>query len=275
VTPQKTHKTFDGLTQFWQHDSASTRTKMSYATFTPAGDVRGCVIFLAGLTCTPETFLIKAGAQKFLAAHRLMAFCPDTSPRGTQLPNEHDAWDFGAGASFYLDATTPGYRDHYLMERYITDEVHALVQSQFSIAADRICLMGHSMGGHGALTLGLRAPQKFRSLSAFAPIAHPSVAPWGEKAFAGYLGADRATWAAHDATALVKSGKRHPRGILVDQGTADEFLPTQLFPHDFIAACREANQPLGANLREGYDHSYYFISTFIEAHIAHHAAALS
>jgi S-formylglutathione hydrolase len=269
---KKSHKSFDGLTQFWQHDSVSTGTPMQFSTFIPNGGARGCVFFLAGLTCTPENFIVKAGAQKFLAEHGLMVVCPDTSPRGLQLPGEHDAYDFGSGAGFYLDATTPGYADHYRMDRYVSQELHHLIQEQFAV--ERISIMGHSMGGHGALVLGLRSPRKFRCISAFAPIVHPSAVPWGEKAFTGYLGNDRASWSAYDATRLIDSGKRHPVEILVDQGTADEFLETQLRPADFSHACAKAGQPLSLRLRDGYDHSYYFISTFIESHLAFHAAAL-
>jgi S-formylglutathione hydrolase len=271
---KKSHKTFAGLTQFWQHDAASTGTPMQFSTFIPGAAPRGCLIWLSGLTCTPENFIVKAGAQKFLAEHELMALCPDTSPRDLQLPHEHDDYDFGAGASFYVDATTPGYADHYRMDRYVTAELHQLIQSQFAIPPGRISIMGHSMGGHGALVLGLRAPDNFRSVSAFSPIAHPTAAPWGQKAFTGYLGPERQKWAAYDATELVASGKRHPHEILIDQGTADEFLETQLHPADFNRACSKASQPVTINLREGYDHSYYFISTFIQSHIAFHAAAM-
>jgi S-formylglutathione hydrolase len=269
---KKSHKTFAGLTQFWEHDSSSTGTPMQLSTFIPEGGARGCVIFLAGLTCTPENFIVKAGAQKFLAQHGLMVVCPDTSPRGLQLPHEHEAYDFGAGASFYVDATTPGYADHYRMDRYVTGELHALIQARFAV--DRISIMGHSMGGHGALALGLRSPEKFRSISAFSPIAHPSAVPWGQKAFTGYLGADPSKWAAYDATELMTSGRRHPHEILIDQGTADEFLESQLRPADFENACAKAGQSVTVNRRDGYDHSYYFIATYIEAHIAFHAAAL-
>ena len=279
LQPLKTHKTFKGLTQFWEHESSSTKTKMKFSTFTPAAasgsaaKPGGCVIWLSGLTCTDENFITKAGAQKYLAEKNLMVICPDTSPRALQLPHEHESYDFGSGASFYVDATTPGYRDHYRMETYVASELHTLIQSQFAIAADKISIMGHSMGGHGALTLGLLHPLKFKSVSAFSPIVNPVAAAWGEKAFRGYFGDDRSEWAKHDATELVKSGKRHPREILIDQGLGDEFYAKQLLTGNFVEAAGAAGQPVKANLREGYDHSYYFISTFIETHIAFHADA--
>ncbi len=271
----KTHKSFNGKTQFWAHDSVSTKTKMKFSTFIPDGNVSGCVIWLSGLTCTDENFITKAGAQKSLAELGLMVMCPDTSPRGLNLPQEHESWDFGSGASFYVDATTPGYKDHYRMETYIVDELHQLIQKEFKIPAGKISIFGHSMGGHGALTLGLRHPQKFASVSAFSPIVHPSKAPWGEKAFKGYFGDDTKEWALHDATELVKAGKRHPQSILVDQGGDDEFLAKgQLLTPDLAAACKEAGQKLELHMREGYDHSYYFISTFVENHIKFHAQVL-
>lgn len=274
LAPLKTHKTFEGLTQFWEHDSKQTGTKMKFSTFTPPGEVKGALIWLSGLTCTEENFITKAGAQKHLAEHRLMVIAPDTSPRGLNLPHEHDAYDFGSGAGFYVDATTPGYKDHYRMYTYISEEIYALIHDQFGIPKDRVSIMGHSMGGHGALVLGLREPGKFKSVSAFAPIANPVSAPWGVKAFSGYLGENRAAWAAYDATELVKGGRRHPHPILIDQGLKDEFYETQLLTRNFVSACEDAGQDLEANLLEGYDHSYYFISTFIGSHIAFHAKAL-
>ncbi len=274
LTSLKSHKTFEGLTQFWEHDSISTGTKMKFSTFLPRGPVRGALIWLSGLTCTDENFITKAGAQKYLSAAGLMVICPDTSPRGLQLPAEHDAYDFGSGASFYVNATTPGYRDHYQMESYIVSELHELVQTQFGVSKDRISLSGHSMGGHGALTLGLRHPEKFQTISAFSPIVNPVRAPWGIKAFEGYFGSGSGEGAKHDATELILSGAKHPKEILIDQGLADEFFEKQLMTANFTAACRSKNQPLAVNLREGYDHSYYFISTFIENHVKFHASNL-
>lgn len=270
----KSHKTFAGFTQFWEHDSNVTQTKMKFSTFIPEGEIRGAIFFLSGLTCTDENFITKAGAQKFLAEAGLMIVCPDTSPRGLNLPHEHEAYDFGSGAGFYVDATTPGYADHYRMYSYITEELYQLIQRKFNIASQQISIMGHSMGGHGALIMALRSPEKFKSVSAFSPIVHPSSAPWGEKAFNGYLGNHRQDWLQYDATELVTSGKRYPGMIYIDQGSKDEFLATQLLTADFENACREANQSVKINYREGYDHSYYFISSFIADHISFHAESL-
>lgn len=272
----KTHKTFEGLTQFWEHDSLQTKTKMKFSTFIPAGKVRGCVIWLSGLTCTDENFITKAGAQKFLAENQLMVLCPDTSPRGLNLPQEHDSWDFGSGASFYVDAITEGYKDHYRMESYICKELHELLQIQFVVAADKISIMGHSMGGHGALVLGLRNEKKFRSISAFSPIVNPMNCPWGTKAFSGYFGPNNmSAWNSHDATELIKAGKKSSQAILVDQGAQDEFLEKQLLTDNLVKACKESGQALQVNYRDGYDHSYYFISTYIESHIRFHAQVLA
>jgi S-formylglutathione hydrolase len=269
----KTHKTFGGLTQFWEHESRATQTKMKFSTFRPAGEIRGCVIWLSGLTCTDENFITKAGSQGVLAQHQLMVICPDTSPRGLGLPHEHDSWDFGSGAGFYVDATTDGYRDHYRMFSYVSQELYALIQSEFKIK-DRISIMGHSMGGHGALVLGLREPQKFKAVSAFAPIVKPMNCPWGEKAFLGYLGADRDAWKAYDTCELLKSGSTHPSPILIHQGTKDEFLEKQLLTANFLEAAKLAGQKHVVELAEDYDHSYYFIATYIESHIRHHARFL-
>lgn len=270
----KSHKTFEGLTQFWQHASSSTSTDMKFSTFIPTGKVKGCIVWLSGLTCTDENFITKAGAQKRLAENNIMVICPDTSPRGLNLPHEHDADDFGSGASFYLDATTEGYKNHYRMSKYITEDLFDLIQTQFKIGANKISICGHSMGGHGALTLGLRFPEKFQAVSAFAPITNPVQAPWGQKAFKGYLGDSMDQWKLYDATELVTAGKRHPQPLLIDQGSSDPFLDKQLLPQHLVDACKNADQPIIYNLREGYDHSYYFISTFIDAHIDFHAERL-
>lgn len=271
----KSHKSFEGLTQFWEHDSASTKTKMKFSTFLPEGKVKGCLIWLSGLTCRDENFITKAGAQRYLSDSGLMVICPDTSPRGLDLPREHDADDFGSGAGFYLNATTDGYRDHYRMSDYISEELHTLVQKQFSIDPRTIAISGHSMGGHGALTLGLRFPEKFCSISAFSPIVNPNQAPWGQKAFTGYLGDDHSRWNEYDATELIKAGRRHPKPMLVDQGLADPFLKTQLLTENFMEACQKARQPNTIHMRDGYDHSYYFVSTFIGEHVNFHSQAMS
>ncbi len=270
----KSHRTFNGHTEFWRHASRETQTEMKFSTFRPDGEIRGCLFWLSGLTCNEENFISKAGAQRILAEERLMVICPDTSPRGLDLPKEHEADDFGSGAGFYLDATAPEYCDHYRMASYITTELHQMVQSEFGILPGQISLAGHSMGGHGALTLGLRFPEKFCAISAFSPICHPTQVPWGQKAFSLYLGENREAWKTYDATELVRQGHHHSVRILVDQGTKDPFLENQLWPQAFVDACKNQNQPLDFRLREGFDHSYYFISTFIESHIRFHATAM-
>ena len=269
LQPIKTHKTYEGLTQFWEHESVETKTKMKFSTYIPPEGAQGCLIWLSGLTCNEENFITKAGAQRYLADYGLMVICPDTSPRGLNLQSEHEADDFGSGAGFYVDSTTTGYNNHYRMYSYIVNELHDLIQKNFDI--HKISIMGHSMGGHGALMIGLREPQKFKSVSAFSPIVNPSLCPWGIKAFTGYLGDNRETWKKYDATELVLAGNRHPNPILLDQGSKDPFLEKQLLTENFVKACSKTGQSLKAQYREGYDHSYYFISTFIESHIGFHA----
>jgi S-formylglutathione hydrolase len=269
----KSHKTFGGLTQFWEHASTVTQTPMRFSTYIPSSPPKGCLMWLSGLTCTEENFIAKAGAQRFLNAHQLMVVCPDTSPRGTHLPDEHKSDDFGSGAGFYLDATTPGYSDHYRMETYVTAEMYEWVAQHFSMEG-KISLSGHSMGGHGALTLGLRHPHLFQSVSAFSPIVHPAIVPWGRKAFQGYLGTNEESWKSHDAAQLIRAGHKHPKPLLIDQGLSDPFLETQLRTPLFQEACQAHGQPAEVRMQDGYDHSYYFVSTFIEDHIAFHAEHL-
>lgn len=267
----KTHHCFGGSVKFWEHDSKVTGTKMKFSTFTPPGEVKGALIWLSGLTCNEENFITKAGAQRWLADENIMVICPDTSPRGLDLPQEHEAYDFGSGAGFYVDATTEGYRDSYKMYSYIGEELYGLVAKDFGVG-DRISISGHSMGGHGAMVLGLRQPNKFKSVSAFSPIVNPTAVPWGEKALTGYLGSDRAAWAQYDATELVRAGKHHPHPILIDQGTKDDFLEKQLKTDVFKQACAtRGKQKATVRMQEGYDHSYYFIATFIRDHVEFHA----
>lgn len=220
--------------------------------------------------------MIKAGAQRFAAEHGLMLVAPDTSPRGAGLPGEADAWDFGVGAGFYVDATEAPWSRHWRMESYVAEELFDLVTTALPGDASRVGIFGHSMGGHGALVLAQRHPERFRSVSAFAPIAAPTRCPWGEKAFTGYLGSDRGAWAQYDATELMvrQQGAPFPAGILVDQGLDDQFLQTQLHPDAFEAACQAVGQPLLLRRHSGYDHGYYFITTFIADHIRHHAGQL-
>lgn len=271
------HRCFGGVQGFYRHDSTEIGLPMKFGVFAPPQATVGPVpvlFFLAGLTCTEETFAIKAGAQRLAAELGLMIVTPDTSPRDTGIEGASAAWDFGHGAGFYLDATEAPWSKHFRMESWITQELRSLVVSQFAARADRVGLFGHSMGGHGALTLALRHPGLYQSVSAFAPIAAPTQCPWGEKALTGYMGADRATWASHDATELVKAGGQLPP-LLVDQGLADNFLAGQLHPHLFEAACQQTGQPLTLRRHAGYDHGYYFIASFIEDHLRHHAQTLA
>ncbi|MCU0681300.1 MAG: S-formylglutathione hydrolase [Polyangiaceae bacterium] len=267
---------FGGTVGYYRHDSRACGLPMRFGVFRPPQAAHGTVpvlYYLAGLTCTEETFLAKAGAQRLAAELGLMLVAPDTSPRGAGAPGEDTDWDYGTGAGFYLDATRDPWSKHYRMYSYVTAELPELVAASFPVRADRQGIFGHSMGGHGALVCGLRNPAKYRSVSAFAPIGAPSQCPWGEKAFGGYLGPEREAWRAYDATAIVQTST-HPNTILIDQGTSDKFLTTQLKPEIFEAACREAGQPLTLRRHEGYDHSYYFIATFVDDHLRHHAATL-
>ena len=270
------HACRGGVQGFYQHDSVETGTTMKFGVFVPPQAKHGPVpvlFYLAGLTCNEETFAIKAGAQAHAAEHGLMLVSPDTSPRDTGIEGADAAWDFGSAAGFYLDATQPPWNRHWRMDSYLTQELRALVLRRFPARADRVGIFGHSMGGHGALTLALNHPGLYRSVSAFAPIVAPTQCPWGVKALHGYLGGDRAAWARHDATELVKAGARVPP-LLIDQGLADRFLDEQLRPHLFESACRDAGQPLTLRRHPGYDHGYYFVSTFMADHIAHHARQL-
>ena len=278
LTTLSEHACFGGTVSFHEHYSSACDAGMRFAAYVPphaAGARVPVLYYLAGLTTTEETFITKGGAQRFASEHGLMLVTPDTSPRGLELPREDDDYDFGTGAGFYLDATAEPYSRHYNMATYVTRELPQLVAEHFpSSGANGI--FGHSMGGHGALTLALENPDLYASVSAFAPVCAPTRAPWGKKAFSGYLGPDESSWREYDASELVR---RQPfadgRNILIDQGTADEFLEEQLYPDVFEQACREAGQPLTFRWHEGYDHGYYFISTFMEDHIGHHAQRLT
>ncbi len=270
-------KCFGGRQRILRHASEATGTPMQVSVFLPpaAETARVPVLYyLSGLTCTEENFTTKAGAQRYAARHGLALVAPDTSPRGLDLPGEHDDWDFGSGAGFYVDATEAPWSSHYRMYEYVTRELPEVVAGSQPIDVGRASITGHSMGGHGALVIGLRSPERYASISAFAPIVAPTRCPWGERAFGGYLGEDRSSWNDWDACQLVAKG-RHPRSILIDQGSDDAFLDEQLKPALFEAACREAGQPLELRLQEGYDHSYYFIASFVGDHVAHAAEALS
>ena len=273
------HRCFGGVVGFYRHAAETTACTMRFAVFAPpqAQTRRVPVLYyLAGLTCTEETFMIKAGAQRVAAQLGLLIVAPDTSPRGVSLPGDSESWDFGVGAGFYLDATVEPWSRHYRMYSYVTEELPAVIEASFPVDPSRQGICGHSMGGHGALTIGLKNPERYRSISAFAPIAAPMRAPWGRKAFPRYLGHDPAAWRQYDATELMLElpGARERAEILIDQGIADQFLAEQLYPDAFEAACRQAGQALTLRRHAGYDHGYYFISSFIEDHLRHHARLL-
>ncbi|MCY7315758.1 MAG: S-formylglutathione hydrolase [Rubrivivax sp.] len=280
------HRCFGGVQGFYRHASSTIGLPMRLGVYWPPQASVGPVpalIFLAGLTCNEETFAIKAGAQRVASVLGLMLVTPDTSPRDTGVAGAEAAWDFGHGAGFYLDATQPPWSRHWRMASYITQELPAVLAQglaqglaqSFAMQPDARGLMGHSMGGHGALTLALRHPRLFKSVSAIAPIAAPMQAPWGVKAFSGYLGDDRTAWAAHDATALVQAGARFAAPPpLIDQGEADKFLAEQLQPERLQAACNNAGVALHLRRHAGYDHGYHFIASVIDDHLRHHAAAL-
>jgi S-formylglutathione hydrolase len=269
---------FGGTQGFYRHDSKACGGPMNFGVYAPpqaAHEKVPVVLYLAGLTCTQETFPIKAGAQRVATELGLMLLAPDTSPRDTGFEGATGDWEFGEGAGFYLDATQSPWSSRFRMETYVVEELPALIATRFPADFDRCGIMGHSMGGHGALTLALRHPDRYRSVSAFAPIVAPGQVPWGLKAFPRYLGDVREAWKAHDAFELVRSGRRFDGTILIDQGDADQFLCGQLRPELFVDACRAAGQPLQFRLQPGYDHSYWFIQSFIEDHLRHHAQALA
>ena len=266
---------YEGTQRTYKHHSSTTGTPMRFAVFQPPEAEKRKVPalwFLAGLTCTEDNFTQKAGAQRVAAERGLALIAPDTSPRGEGVPDD-PAYDFGQGAGFYLDATQAPWAKTFRMRSYIEQELPGLVESELPIDPDRRGIFGHSMGGHGALTIALRNPGRFKSVSAFAPIVSPMHCPWGEKALSGYLGPDGKAWRAYDACALIEDGARVPE-ILVDQGTADQFLETQLKPDLLQAACKDAGIALTLNWRNGYDHSYFFIASFVESHLHWHADRL-
>jgi S-formylglutathione hydrolase len=268
------HACFGGVQRFYRHQSSAIGLPMRFSVFLPPAAAAGArlptLFYLAGLTCTEETFATKAGAQRVAAREGMILVAPDTSPRGAAVPGESDAWDFGLGAGFYVDATEAPWNRHYRMYSYLL-ELRDLVLATLPADPRRVGIFGHSMGGHGALVLALRNPDLFQSVSAFAPIAAPSLCPWGEKAFNGYLGADPAAWRAYDASALMRTLRApFPNGILIDQGLGDPFLAGQLHPDAFEAACRAAGQRLELRRHAGYDHGYYFISTYIDDHLHFH-----
>ena len=274
------HGCFGGVQGFYSHHSACTGLPMRFSVYQPPQAKYESVpvlFFLAGLTATEETFMIKAGAQRLAAAYGLMLVATDTSPRNTGIEGATKDWDFGEGAGFYIDATDAPWRTHFQMETWVVEELRELVCASFPARPDRIGIFGHSMGGHGALTLALRHPHIYKSVSAFAPICAPTQCAWGQNALGKFLGTDQALWQAHDASELVRQGPvRFPQGILIDQGLSDKFfIQQQLRPELFESACRDTGQPLTLRRHENYDHGYYFISTFIADHLAAHHAVLS
>lgn len=272
------NRCFEGIQGVYSHQSEYCNGPMRFALYRPpqalAGQACPVVTFLSGLTCTEENFTVKAGAQRVASELGLILVAPDTSPRGQNLPGEDDSYDFGSGAGFYLDATQEPWSKAYRMYSYITKELPEVLKANFEADWSRQGITGHSMGGHGALTIHLKHPDVYRSVSAFSPIVAPMQVPWGQKAFRGYLGEDQEAWKAYDATELVKA-RPSQATILIDQGTDDNFLEEQLRPEIFKKACKEAGQPLQLRMQKGYDHSYFFIATFIEDHLRHHAVVLA
>ena len=272
----QSNRSFDGEQRIYRFNSISLQGESKFGIYLPAQALAGqacpTLFYLAGLTCTEETFAIKAHAQRLAAQLGLILVTPDTSPRGEQVA-QGDHWDIGQGAGFYINATQAPWAEHFQMESYVAEELYDLVIQQFAVQAERIGIFGHSMGGHGALTLALKYPEKFKSVSAFAPICAPSQCPWGEKAFSNYLGSDQAEWLKHDASALVQTKTAHFADILIDQGLSDQFY-SQLNPALFQQACQAAGQPLTLREHAGYDHGYYFIQSFIDDHLQFHVVQL-
>lgn len=272
----QSNRSFDGEQRIYRFNSISLQGESKFGIYLPAQALAGqacpTLFYLAGLTCTEETFAIKAHAQRLASQLGLILVTPDTSPRGEQVA-QGDHWDIGQGAGFYINATQAPWAEHFQMESYVAEELYDLVIQQFAVQAERIGIFGHSMGGHGALTLALKHPEKFKSVSAFAPICAPSQCLWGEKAFSNYLGSDQAEWLKHDATALVQKKTAHFADILIDQGLSDQFY-SQLNPALFQQACQAAGQPLTLREHAGYDHGYYFIQSFIDDHLQFHAVQL-
>eukprot|EP00002_Diphylleia_rotans_P020833 TRINITY_DN4046_c0_g1_i1.p1 TRINITY_DN4046_c0_g1~~TRINITY_DN4046_c0_g1_i1.p1 ORF type:complete len:283 (-),score=64.57 TRINITY_DN4046_c0_g1_i1:122-970(-) len=271
-------KCFGGFLRRYSHDSLIVGCVMRFHVFVPPqASLKLCpsLFFLSGLTCTDENFVQKAGAQRAAATHGLFLIAPDTSPRGLNIEGEDASWDFGLGAGFYVNATQEKWKN-YRMYEYVTVELLNIIHSNFNVDKDRQSIMGHSMGGHGALVIGIRNPAVFKSISAFAPIVHPCAVPWGIKAFSGYLGEEnKEAWKEYDATHLIEKYSGPELKIMIDQGTADKFLDGQLQTHHFSVACEKKSFPIICRMQDGYDHSYFFISTFVDEHIAFHASHLN
>ncbi|XP_029186882.2 S-formylglutathione hydrolase-like [Acropora millepora] len=270
-------KCFGGSQKVFKHHSSELKCDMKFGVYVPpisAAQKVPVLYWLSGLTCTEQNFITKAGAQRTAAEQGIMIVAPDTSPRSCGIEGEDDSYDFGSGAGFYVDATEENWKTNYRMFSYVTKELPALIASNFPVLPEKQSVFGHSMGGHGALICFLKNPGLYKSVSAFSPICNPVQCPWGQKALTGYLGSDKETWKEYDATELVKNYDGPIPDILIDQGTDDQFYPSQLLPENFVEACRSKNVPVTLRMQEGYDHSYYFISSFVEDHVKHHARHL-
>ncbi|XP_077987311.1 S-formylglutathione hydrolase-like isoform X2 [Glandiceps talaboti] len=278
LTETASNKMFGGLQKVFTHESSECKCKMTFGVYLPPQiESEKCPVlyWLSGLTCTEQNFVTKAGAQRVAAEHGIVIVAPDTSPRGCKIEGEDDSYDFGSGAGFYVDATEDKWKTNYRMYSYITKELPEIINSNFNVKPGVASIFGHSMGGHGALICTLKNPGKYKSVSAFAPICNPMECPWGQKAFNGYLGANQESWKEYDATQLVSKYNGPVLDILIDQGQGDNFYSgKQLLPENFVSACRDNKVPVVFRLQEGYDHSYYFIATYVEDHIKHHAKHL-
>ncbi|XP_022093875.1 S-formylglutathione hydrolase-like [Acanthaster planci] len=279
ITEVSGNKSFGGWQKTFKHDSGELKCSMNFGIYLPAEaktDRLPVLYWLSGLTCTEANFAQKAGAQGLAAENKVIIVMPDTSPRGCNIEGEEDSWDFGTGAGFYVDATEDKWKTNYRMYSYVTKELPEVINANFNTIPDAMSIFGHSMGGHGALICALKNPGKYRSVSAFAPICNPMQCPWGQKAFNGYLGSDQAKWKEYDACELVKAYQGPPLDILVDQGKADQFLlQSQLLPDNLVAACTTNKTAITLRMQEDYDHSYYFIATFMKDHVRHHMRYLS
>ncbi|KAL4219960.1 hypothetical protein ACF0H5_020371 [Mactra antiquata] len=278
ITEESCNKMFKGFQKVFSHESSELKCTMKFGVFIPseAEDKKVPVLYwLSGLTCTEQNFVTKAGAQRVAAEKGLIIVAPDTSPRNVNIEGEDESYDFGSGAGFYVDATEEKWKTNYRMYSYVTKELPEIINSNFNTIPDKMSIFGHSMGGHGALICAMKNPGKYQSVSAFAPISNPVKAPWGIKAFGGYLGSDQSKWLEYDATELAKKYNGPPLNILVDQGSADNFyIQGQLLPDNLVAGCAANNVPIVLRIQDGYDHSYFFIATFVEEHINHHAKYL-
>ena len=269
------NRSFKGVHEVWSHDSVAASCKMTFSIYlpdNPEGQKQKTLIWLSGLTCTEENFRVKSGVQRFASEHNMIIVSPDTSPRGDDVPDDPN-YDFAQGAGFYLDAIEEPWSKNYNMYSYVVDELVEIIKDHFPVDANRLGISGHSMGGHGALTIAIKNPDIFKSVSAFSPICNPTKIPWGEKAFTKYLGKDENIWNDYDACSLIKS-RGFQSDILIDQGEEDEFLADQLKPESFVQACEEKNVEVSLRMQPGFDHSYFFIATFIQDHIDWHSQRL-